>query len=110
LQHFTPSQIQASFMKFTAQQLKRSIMNDDTALVDSLRVNKYNRDYQIWKREPLSIELLNKAMFIQKLEYIHYNPVKAGMCHLPEDYHYSCARFHFDGSNSFNMLTHFTEN
>ena len=107
---FSPSQVQASFMKFTAQQLKRSFMTNDIELLASLKVNKYDREYQIWKREPLSIELLNKAMFIQKLEYIHYNPVRAGLCELPEDYHYSSAKFYHDGSNSFNMLTHFTGN
>jgi hypothetical protein len=53
-------------MKFTAQQLKRSIMKDDISLLASLKVNKYDREYQIWKREPLSIELLNETMFIQK--------------------------------------------
>ena len=45
-------------------------------------------------------------MFIQKLEYIHHNPVRAGLCELPENYHYSSAKFYREGSNSFNMLTH----
>ena len=53
---------------------------------DAFKVNKYDREFQIWKREPLSIELLNETMFKQKLAYIHYNPVKAGLCALPEDY------------------------
>ena len=110
LQSYTPSQNQASFMKFTARQLLLSLFKDDKDLHASLKVKKYDRDYQVWKREPLGIELLNKAMFIQKLEYIHYNPVRAGLCELPEDYHYSSAKFYRDGSNSFNMLTHFTGN
>ena len=110
LQNFAPSQIQASFMKFTAQQLKRSFIKNDIELLSSLKVNKYDREYQIWKREPLSIELLNRAMFSQKLEYIHYNPVRVGLCLLPKDYHYSSARFYHDGSNNFNMLTHFSGN
>ncbi len=71
------------------------------------RLNKDDRDYQVWKREPLSIELLNKKMFIQKLEYIHYNPVQAGFCETPEDYHYSSARYYVDGTNDFGMLKHF---
>jgi len=29
----------------------------------------------------------------QPLEYIHYNPVKAGGCNYPEDYHLSSAMF-----------------
>src|ERR1019366_1943065 len=105
LQGYTPSQNQASFMKFTAQQLLRSLIKDDRDSHASFKVNKYDRDYQVWKREPLSVELLNKTMLIQKLEYIHYNPVRAGLCELAEYYHYSSARFYIDGTNSFEMLT-----
>jgi len=65
LQNSTPSQNQGSFMKFTARQLLLSLFKDDKDLHASLKVNKYDRDYQVWKREPLSIELPNKTMFIQ---------------------------------------------
>ncbi len=109
LQSFNPTQNQASFMKFTARQLLLSLIEDDKDLHASFKVNKYDRDYQVWKREPLSIELLNKKMFIQKLEYIHYNPVRAGICEVPEDYHYSSARFYVDGTNDFGMLKHFSD-
>lgn len=107
---FTPSDIQASFMKYTAQQLKRSLIKNDTETLANFKVNKYDREYQIWKREPLSIELISEDLFRQKLEYIHYNPVKAGLCEKPEDYYYSSARFYHDGLDSFKMLTHFTGN
>ena len=106
----TPSSIQASFMKYTAQQLKRSLINNHKNSIDSFKVNKYDRQYQLWKREPLSIELISQNLFIQKLEYIHYNPVAAGLCEKPEDYYYSSARFYYDGTESFNMLTHFSGN
>jgi len=110
LDGFTPSDIQASFMKYTGQQLKRSLIKNDTEALASFKVNKYDREYQIWKREPLSIELISGDLFKQKLEYLHYNPVKAGLCEKPEDYYYSSARFYFDGLDSFRMLTHFTGN
>ena len=97
-------------MKFTARQLLLPLFKDDKDLHASLKVNKYDRDYQVWKREPLGIELLNKTMFTQKPEYIHYNPVRAGLCELPEDYHYSSAKFYHDGRDSFGVLTHFTGN
>ena len=45
-----------------------------------------------------------------KLEYIHYNPVKAGLCELPEDYYYSSAKLYQDGTNSFGMLKHYSGN
>ena len=107
---FTPSDIQASFMKYTAQQLKRSLNTNDSTMLAELKVNKYDRTYQIWKREPLSVELRTHEVFIQKLEYIHYNPVRAGLCINPEDYHYSPARFYYDGNDVFKMLTHFSGN
>src|SRR5258706_3809350 len=58
MNEFTPSNIQASFMKYTAQQIKRSLIKDNSAILANLKVNKYDREYQVWKREPLSIELL----------------------------------------------------
>ena len=110
MNEFTPSNVQASFMKYTAQQIKRSLVKDNPAMLASLKVNKYDRDYQIWKREPLSIELLSGSMFIQKLEYIHYNPVTAGLCKVPEEYYYSSAKFYLEGKDNFKMLTHYSGN
>ncbi len=110
LPRFTPSEIQASFMKFTAQQLKRSLIKNDVETLSAFKVNKYDREYQIWKREPLSIELISEDLFKQKLEYIHYNPVKAGLCEVPEDYYYSSAKFYQDGTNNFGMLKHYSGN
>ncbi|MEO5908952.1 MAG: hypothetical protein ABIR50_02885 [Ginsengibacter sp.] len=107
---FTSSDIQASFMKFTAQQLKRSLIKNDIKALSVFKVNKYDREYQLWKREPLSIELISEDLFKQNLEYIHYNPVKAGLCQLLEDYHFSSAKFYQDGTNVFGMLKHYTGN
>ena len=106
----SPSSIQASFMKYTAQQLKRFLINNNENALGSFKVNKYDRKYQLWKREPLSIELISQDLFNQKLEYIHYNPVSAGLCEKPEDHYYSSAKFYYDGTNSFEMLTHFSGN
>ena len=102
--------IQASFMKYTAQQIKRSLIKNNPDMLAGFKVNKYDRDYQIWKREPLSVELITESIFIQKLEYIHYNPVSAGLCRVPEEYYFSSAKFYFDGTDNFGMLTHFSGN
>ncbi len=108
LPDFTPSDIQASFMKSTARVLKISLFQNEQS--DEFKVNKYDRKYQIWKREPLSIELRTHEVFIQKLEYIHTNPVRAGLCNYPEDYYYSSAKFYYEGTDQFSILTHFTGN
>ena len=102
-----PQQIQLSFMKYTAQQIKLELKKDDPALLEKCKVNKADRAYQIWEREPLGIELFTPAVFNQKLEYIHQNPVKAGLCKYPEDYFYSSATFYEKGIDHFSMLTHY---
>ena len=101
------SSIQLSFMKFTAQQIKINLAADRPALLEQCKVNKTDREYQIWKRNPLSIELSSEKVFLQKLEYIHYNPVKLNLCSVPEDYHYSSAIFYEKGIDHFHMLTHY---
>ena len=69
-------------------------------------VNANDRKYQFWERNSLSIELRNKSVFNQKMEYIHQNPVKAGMCKLPEEYYYSSAFFYQTGIDNWGFLTH----
>ena len=106
----TPSSVQSSFMKYTARQLKLSLTTNNIELLEAFKVNKYSRAYQFWKREALSIELRTPAVFDQKQEYIHYNPVKAGLCIYPEDYYYSSAKFYYDGTDSFGILNRYRGN
>ena len=103
-------EIQSSFIKYTAKQLKRSMETSDHKMLDSFRVYKEDRAYQIWKRRPLSIELRTTAAFDQKLDYIHYNPVRAGLCMNPESYYYSSAGFYYSAKDNFGMLTHYSGN
>lgn len=87
------SSIQLNFMKYTAQQIKFALAKDNPALLQQCLVNKTDRRYQFWKRKPLSVELSWEKVFLQKLDYIHYNPVHAGLCLYPEKYYYSSAAF-----------------
>ncbi len=75
---YSLSSIQLSFMKFTAQQIKFALVNDNPVLLEQCRVNKTDREYQIWKRKPLSIELSSEKVFLQKLEYIPVRTASAG--------------------------------
>jgi REP element-mobilizing transposase RayT len=106
----SPESIQAAFMKFTAHQMKQKLSIEDTPLLEEFKVNKYDRTYQFWKRDSLSIELFTEKVFAQKLEYIHYNPVLAGYCTYPEEYKYSSAKFYELGIDDFGILTHFSGN
>ena len=72
------SSVQLSFMKFTAQQIKFALAIDNPAALDQCKVNKTDREYQIWKRKPLSVELNSEKVFLQKLEYIPVRKASAG--------------------------------
>jgi putative transposase len=57
--------------------------------------NSNNNDWQLWQQDSHPIELLNKEIFYQKLEYIHQNPAEAGFVDKAEEYLYSSARDYF---------------
>lgn len=107
LGEFTPSNIQASFMKYTSKQLLRFTKEDESEIFAEFKVNKRDRKYQVWKREPLGVELFTPEVFYQKLDYIHNNPVKAGLCKYAEEYYYSSAKFYHCGIDDFKILTHY---
>jgi putative transposase len=46
---------------------------------------------QLWTHENHPIQLQNQEMAVQKLNYIHQNPVRAGLVYRAEDYVYSSA-------------------
>lgn len=107
LQHYTLTQIQTSFSTQTSRKIIKKLKEKNPDQFDSLKVKKYDRAYQVWKREPLSIELFTEKAFLQKLEYIHQNAVLAGLVTQPEMYKYSSAKFYEMGIDDFNMLTHY---
>jgi hypothetical protein len=43
---------------------------------------------------PLKATMYNRVAPEQKLDYSHNNPVKAGLCQLPEEYKYSSASYY----------------
>lgn len=47
--------------------------------------------YKVWVHENHPVMLDTNAMIDQKLDYLHQNPVKAGICYTAEDYVYSSA-------------------
>ena len=53
--------------------------------------NPNNEKYQFWQQHNHPIELQSTDMMMQKLKYIHENPVKGGFVSEPEAYLYSSA-------------------
>ncbi len=99
--------VQRDFLKYTGQQILKCLRNEQSSLQQQLLVEAKDRKYQVWERNSLSISLLSPDIFQQKLEYIHYNPVKAGLCELPEDYKYSSAAFYEKNESTWSFLEHY---
>ena len=53
--------------------------------------NSNNKNHQLWQQDNRPIELSTNEMMDQRLEYLHQNPVEAGIVHNAEDYVYSSA-------------------
>jgi putative transposase len=104
-----PDHVQRDFLKYTAQQIRHDLVKNHPAILKHYWVNKADRDYQIWQRRPLSIELKTDKVYQQKLDYIHWNPVRAGLCSLPEEYKYSSAYFYQTGIDNWGFLSHYKE-
>ena len=55
------------------------------------RNNKRRGQFQFWQESNHPIELFSPKVIMQKLNYIHRNPVVAGIVRRPEHYIYSSA-------------------
>ncbi len=54
--------------------------------------HKIDRDYQLWQEGAHPEQIQGETMMRQKVEYIHYNPVKRGYVDDPTHWRYSSAR------------------
>ncbi|ANE53558.1 transposase [Flavisolibacter tropicus] len=102
-----PQDIQRDFLKFTGQQIKQDLLLHHPQVLEHFKVQAQDRHYQLWERNALSVELRREIVLSQKLDYIHHNPVRAGLCILPEAYHFSSAHFYETGKDNWGLLTHY---
>jgi REP element-mobilizing transposase RayT len=101
--------VQRDFLKYTAQQIKFSLIKKDSPLLDDILVNAKDRRYQLWERNPFWFELDNTDTLLQKLNYIHNNPLqtKWQLADCAEDYPFSSARFYKTNNSTFDFLVHY---
>lgn len=101
----------ASFTKFTAHEFRKYFLVNNPIFINEYRSQKNDRIFQFWKRDPLAIPLSKESIIVQKLDYIHDNPIKEkwNLCTHPEDYKWSSANFYETGIDQFNILKHFRD-
>ena len=83
--------------KFTAHQIIDILKKDNKQwLLNQFtfykKRYKSKSKHQVWQEGSHPELLMSPDMFVQKAEYIHYNPVKRGLVDLPEHWRFSSAR------------------
>ena len=72
------AKVQKSLLKYTAQQIKFELIRSDNKELENYKVQASDREYQFWKRNPLSIDLWSRHVFLQKLYYIPDSTASTG--------------------------------
>ncbi len=87
------------FKGHTAKEIYKQILMENRQIRKNMLLNfikntaksKLNQRYQIWQKTNYPIELDYDRIFDQKLNYIHKNPLKAGIVNDESAYLYSSA-------------------
>ena len=80
-------------------------------MLQSFAVTAHNKKFEFWQRDSLAFQLFKRETALQKLDYIHANPLAEHwqLCTDPLQYHYSSARFYETGADDFGFLKHIME-
>ena len=57
--------------------------------------NSNNEKYQFWQQHNHPVQLSTQEMINQRLDYLHNNPVEAGIVSYPPEYLYSSAKDYY---------------
>lgn len=97
----------ASLLKFTAHQYKQYLKLYAPGRLPDYYVGTREKNYEFWQRDPLAIPLFTRAVILQKLDYIHRNPVSKrwALVEHYDDYRFSSAKYYNGGEDEFELLT-----
>ena len=101
-----PADVQRDILKYTGQTILNKMRLSKLPTIEELLVNVKDRKYQVWERNSLRVPLWSDKVFSQKLEYMHMNPVRAGICRSPEVYQYSSASYYLLNDKKWGFLLH----
>jgi REP element-mobilizing transposase RayT len=104
--NISTSEVQKQFLEGCSKKIKIDLEKFHPKVLEIFKSTQKDRAFHFWKRDALSIELYNDKIFQQKMEYIHNNPLEAGLCQYPEEYIYSSASFYLLNEDKFSILTH----
>ena len=98
---YSHSDILRDLKKFTSKKLIEAIENNPSESRKEWMLNIFrnagqnkanNQDFQFWQQDNHPIELFSPSVTFQKIDYVHNNPVVAGIVSEADHYLHSSAR------------------
>lgn len=89
--------------KFTAKEIVSHLEQDGKRLFSWIFQNAAKKagrsegSYKVWMEGTHPVALESQELFIQRLEYMHNNPIRKGLVELAEHWRYSSASFYLTG-------------
>ncbi len=93
------------FKKFTAKTILEKIKTEKESrrawMLERFKLatesHSRNKNYQFWQLGNHAEEIYSEKFMWSKIDYIHFNPVRAGIVANPKDYIYSSASNYIEG-------------
>ncbi len=105
--YYDVAKIENMLLSFTAHAFKKQLALNDPGMLNEYVSTQHDRKYHFWERRSRTIEVMSRAIVLQKLDYMHLNPISGRWClvSLPEQYNFSSARFYLLNEKSFPFLS-----
>lgn len=97
--NYSVSEVLRDLKKFTSRSIVRKLEEEKPDGYQNIlhqffkagQLLKRVKNYKVWQDGNMPILCYSNAFTMQKLNYIHNNPVDAGLCQLPWEYQHSSA-------------------
>lgn len=95
-----------SFLKYTAHLFQKMLQKEESGKLATYKIRASNKQYEFWQPQSLAIPLFTKEVAMQKLHYLHNNPLAEHwqLVKDPCDYKYSSARYYYLDEKNFSFL------
>ena len=97
---------QGSFLKYTAHTFQKMLRKEGEGKLNDYRIDAADKKHEFWQSDSLAIPLFTKKVAVQKLKYIHANPLAEHwqLAKNPCDYKYSSAQYYELDKKNFPFL------
>ena len=97
------------FKKYTSLQIREYLQENYPEKLNGMSYEYRKQKFKLWEDRFDEVHLYTRKVCEIKIDYIHNNPVEAGLVTRPENYKYSSAAFYFAEKPVKSALMHYLE-